>query len=58
MVNGLRSKVNSQLSIINYQLSILNCPLGTCDAFTKATGRLKELSIKNYALKYESDVEI
>ena len=28
------------------QLSIVNCPLGTCDAFTKATSRLKELSIK------------
>ena len=25
---------------------MVNCPLGTCDAFTKATGRLKELSIK------------
>ena len=46
---------------LNYQLSnrifstlipsgvrIINCPLGTCDAFTKATGRLKELSIVNY----------
>ena len=28
---------------------IINCPLGTCDAFTKATGRLKELSIVNLA---------
>ena len=26
---------------------ILNSPLGTCDAFTKATGRLKEFSILN-----------
>jgi adenosylcobyric acid synthase len=25
-----------------------NSPLGTCDAFTKATGRLKEFSIFNY----------
>ena len=52
------SKVNGQWSKVNGQRSILNCPLGTCDAFTKATGRLKELSIKNYALKYESNVEI
>ena len=27
-----------------------NYPLGTCDAFTKAAGRLKELSIVNYQL--------
>ena len=27
-----------------------NSPLGTCDAFTKAAGRLKELSIVNYQL--------
>ena len=52
------SKVKGLRSMVNGQWSILNCPLGTCDAFTKATGRLKELSIKNYALKYESDVEI
>ena len=32
--------------MVKGQLSIVNCPLGTCDAFTKATGRLKELSIK------------
>ena len=31
--------------LVRHQLSIINCPLGTCDAFTKATGRLKELSI-------------
>jgi len=30
------------------ELSTVNCPLGTCDAFTKATGRLKELSPINY----------
>ena len=29
------------------EFSIVNSPLGTCDAFTKATGRLKELSIIN-----------
>ena len=29
------------------EFSIFNSPLGTCDAFTKATGRLKELSIIN-----------
>ena len=46
MVKGRRSKVEGQRSKVNGQLSIVNYPLGTCDAFTKATGRLKELSIK------------
>ena len=45
-LGGLRSKGGGQRSKVKGQCLIVNCPLGTCDAFTKATGRLKELSIK------------
>ena len=44
------SSLNGQLSIICYRCSNHNSPLGTCDAFTKATGRLKEFSILNSQL--------
>jgi len=47
--NDQWSKVEGQRSKVNGQSSIVNSPLGTCDAFTKATGRLKELSIVNLA---------